>query len=115
MLQTQAGKAAPSGPPQTRPTRKWRWFAIGFLVVFIGMLALFEMNAMLPSGTGLMRCRLWQYYMIEMRGTFSMSNLGPASGNSSAAMMMAFVHILFSVIGGAVVMVLAGLICKTRP
>ncbi|MEK6259669.1 MAG: hypothetical protein AABP62_13715 [Planctomycetota bacterium] len=116
MLEPQAGKTQPNEMPQNR-TRKWLLFAIGFLVVFIGMAVLTNMTTMVmrPSGPGLMQCRLWQYYMIEFRQASLFESLGPASGRYGAAMMTALEHLLCSVIGGGVFMVVWRLIHKTRP
>src|SRR5438874_1128984 len=81
----------------------WRWFAIGFLAVFIGMSLTVTMFSWTPAGDGLMRCKLWQYYGIEARRAFSFSRnaLGPTSGSFSAALTTFSEHFLCSAAGGA--------------
>ena len=87
-----------------RSGRLWLWFVIGFLLVFIMMALFVTMYSLHPSGNAAVACRLWEYYFIEFRRVVGPYNniLGPATGSSSTAIETAFFHVLFSVIGGAV-------------
>ena len=94
------------GANQPRHKRRlWLWFVVGFLIVLVGMSVTITMYSMRPSGDALVVCKLWQYYVIEIRRALSSSNaLGPASGSGSDAVTTAFQHFLCSVAGGAVMM-----------
>ena len=85
--------------------RLWPWFVIGFVLVFVGMSLGVTMYPLAPSGDAVIRCPLWQYYVIEAGrgGWISPGTLGPTSGGSSAATTTAVQHVLCSCIGGVVV------------
>jgi hypothetical protein len=85
-----------------RASGLWRWFALGFVLVFVGMALGVTTYTMLPSGDGVLRCRLWQYYIIEFRRAAGPNHLGPASGSTPAAIETAVFHVLFSALGGLV-------------
>ncbi len=90
---------------QSQPVRRrglWLWFAVGFLIVFVGMLLFVPMVSMHPSGEFVVACQLWQYYILAIqRGLHSSGNLGPTTGSSAAAVNTLLQHVLFSVVGGA--------------
>jgi hypothetical protein len=85
-----------------RRGRLWIWFVIGFLLVFVCTSVTVTMYPMRPSGDALVACKLWKYYVIEIRRALSSTNaVGPASGSFSAMVMTTFQHLLCSVAGGA--------------
>ena len=93
----------------------WVWFTAGFGVVFAGMLVGVHTLAMLPSGRGLVLCRLWEYYVIELpRMVGPTETLGPASGSSEAVMMTALQHVVLSAVGGGAMLGLGWVIRRGR-
>jgi len=81
----------------------WRWFLAGFAVVFVGMSLAITMYPLLPSGRGVFSCPLWRYYLVEARHAINSSGaMGPASGSGTAVMETLFQHVLYSSIGGGV-------------
>jgi uncharacterized membrane protein len=89
--------------PTVRRSRLWLWFIAGFLLVFLGMSILFSMD--FYDGHAVYNTKVWHYYVLEIeRAWNSTGNLGPTSGNSTAAVTIAVQHILFSISGGAVMM-----------
>lgn len=101
---------------QRRPRKRWwLWFLAGFLVVFVGTSLTITMYSMRPSGDGVVACKLWQYYLIEIRRALTSPGVaGPASGSGSAALVTALQHLLVSAAGGAVVMGIGWLIYKVK-
>jgi hypothetical protein len=101
-----------------QPRLKWRWwlwFLAGFVVVLVSMSVAITMYPILPSGDGVFACKLWQYYVIEIRRAFTSGNtFGPASGSGSAAITTAFQHLLFSAVGGVGMMALGWMFYKFR-
>lgn len=88
-----------------RKGRLWVWFLAGFSIVFIGMSLLVATYSMSASGESIVSCKLWQYYVLEIRKSLNSSgNLGPATGSFSSALTMFFQHMLYSAVGGAVMM-----------
>src|SRR5262245_32024005 len=81
---------------------RWLWFACGFAVVFVVMLAFYPMNAMHRSGQYLVRERLWEYYADTLPRFFGTSTLGPASSNTDMFLGVATQHLGFSAVGGCV-------------
>ncbi len=97
-------------PPGRRP-RLWLWFVAGFHLVFIGMSLLFSMD--FYDGRVLYRTKVWHYYVLEIQRAWnSTGNLGATSGNSEAAVIVAFQHILFSAVGGGAMMGIAWMVRK---
>jgi peptidoglycan/LPS O-acetylase OafA/YrhL len=96
--------SATDRPVQTRPRRRWRWrlFAAGFAVVFVGLLLLYPVIAMHPSGQFAVRERLWEFYADALPRWFGPSTLGPASSNSDALVRVAVQHLALSALGGCV-------------
>jgi hypothetical protein len=98
----------PSQEMRNRAARRrtWLWFALGFSIVFFGLSATVRMKALTPSGDGVIICKLWKYYIIEIQRAVHAGNLlgpttlGPTNGCASAALTMAFEHFLFSCAGG---------------
>lgn len=88
-------------PPPRR--RRWRWFAGGFLLVFAGMAFTVSIYTWTMRGDGLVRLKLWEYYVFEGRRALTSSRaMGPTSGSSTAAATTALIHLGCSVIGGVV-------------
>ena len=87
-------------PPRQRG-RLLIWFLVGFLLVFVCMSVTVTMYPWRPSGDGVVVCKLWKYYVIEIRHALSSGTaLGPASGSSSSAATTALQHLLCSAAGG---------------
>lgn len=84
------------------PTRLWLWFVAGFLIVFVGMSVAVSACYMHPSGQAVVRCKLWEYYVVQIPRMFQRQTLGPATGDSQAALTMLFQHLACSAIGGLV-------------
>ena len=82
-----------------RHRQLWLWFVAGFLIVFVAMLIFVTMFSMNASGESLIRCRLWQYYFLEVQR--SLQSTGVA-GQSSSIIETVFMHLAFSILGGAV-------------
>jgi hypothetical protein len=98
-----------------RKRHLWLWFVAGFLMGFLAMSLTITMYSMHPSGNAVVGCKLWEYYLIEIQRALSSSgNLGPATGSSSAAVTTAFQHILFSAVGGAVMLGIGWGVCKIK-
>ena len=80
------------------------WFIAGFLLVFMIMSFTVTKYSWHPSGRDLISCKLWQYYLLELRRAISAagstSHLGPATGSTFAAFATAFGHVLCSTAGG---------------
>lgn len=80
-------------------------FAIGFLIVFIGMLLFVNMFSLHPSGASVMYVKLWRFYLLEMYKVLTDSGrLGPASGAEWGLSVVFSQHLLCSAIGGTVLM-----------
>ncbi len=101
---------------QRRPKKRWwLWFLAGFLAVFAGMSFTITMYSMLPSGEAVVACKLWEYYLIEIRRAMTSSGaVGPASGSGSAAIIILIQHLLFSMAGGAAMMGIGWLVYKVK-
>lgn len=105
----------PGADPRQAKKRWWLWFLAGFLVVFVGMLFMVTRYSMHPSGEAVVACKLWQYYLIEIRRAMTSSRaVGPASGSGSAAIITLIQHLLFSVAGGAAMMGIGWLMSKVK-
>jgi hypothetical protein len=95
---------APSADPGVLMKRRlWVWFAVGFTIVFVAMALSVTMYTMLPSSDGVIASRLWQYYIVEFRRYLGpYASLGPARSGSSTLLQTLFFHVLFSSLGGGV-------------
>lgn len=99
-------------PSAHRPL--WRWFIVGYSVVFIGLLFT-RAYPLSPNGDAVVICRLWQYYIREAhRAMTSSGDLGPASRSFSAAWETAIQHIVLSAAGGAAMAGIAWAIKRTK-
>jgi hypothetical protein len=68
-----------------------------------------------PRGDAVMRCPLWEYYLIEARRAVeSNRTMGPTSGSSTAAAMMLLQHLACSAAGGALALGVRWAILKKR-
>jgi len=95
--------------------RRWAWFAVGFLVVFVGMAVTIDMYPMVPSGQAVTRCKLWEYYGIEIRRAAGPHHaMGPTSGSGTAALVTAAQHLGMSVVGGVIGLGIGWLVRKIR-
>jgi peptidoglycan/LPS O-acetylase OafA/YrhL len=88
-----------NAPPRRR---RWRWFAGGFVAVFVGLLLLYPVMAMHPSGQYAVRERLWEFYADALPRYFGRSTLGPASSNKDGLPSVALEHLVLSAAGGCV-------------
>ena len=101
-----AGALPASGPK----SRLWLWFVAGSLLVLIGMMF---MSMGFYDGRTVYRTSVWHYYLLEIQRAWnSTGTLGPTSGSSAHAASIAFQHVLFSAIGGAVMMSVGWLVRK---
>ena len=98
--------AIENSPGQQQPVRKRRlrrWFVAGFVIVFLVLALAVNMYPWNLRGDAIVRCKLWEYYTIEIERAFSSSKaMGPTSGSSSRAITTAALHLLVSATGGAV-------------
>ncbi|HEY4262228.1 MAG TPA: hypothetical protein VGM98_18820 [Schlesneria sp.] len=85
-----------------RPARLWLWFLVGFLVVFVGMLQYVKIYDMLPSGRGLARINLWQYYAQRLPHLFAAQPLRPGGTSSSGVFRTITDHVICAGMGGLV-------------
>jgi hypothetical protein len=94
----------------------WWWFIVGFFLVFVGMSVAITMYPMHLSGRAVVQCRLWQYYIIEIRRALRSSSgaFGPATGSSAAALIILAQHLLLSAAGGGLALGLGWGIRKVR-
>ena len=82
-----------------RHRRLWLWFVAGFLIVFVAMLIFVTMFSMNSSGESLTKCRLWQYYFLEVQRSLQSTRV---TGQSSAIVETAIQHLAISFVGGVV-------------
>lgn len=73
-----------------------RWFAVGFLVAFVGM-ALFVKQLTLFRN-GVMQVPLWRFYLMELPRELGSRTLGPTSGFNGFAILGQ--HLAISSIAG---------------
>ena len=99
--------------PSSQPLRK-RWlFFIGFAVVFVGMLLL--ANQYFYTGQVLVRCRLWQFYVLEIQRAFTSSRyIGPTSGSGTQALIVLLHHVVASSVGGLLTLGVGALLRRSR-
>jgi len=101
-----APTATGSKQPQRIPL--WLGFAAGFAIVFLGALLTINMAYMASSGDGVIGCKLWKYYAVEVPRLFSVRALGPASGGETAVFVTIAEHIAISLVGGVIGLAFAG-------
>jgi hypothetical protein len=102
------GNDAPAAPSSR--SRLWLWFLAGFLLVVIGM-SFLSMD--FYDGRAVHRTRLWHYYLLEIERSWnSTGNLGPTSGSSGATATIVLQHVLFSVLGGAIMLTVGWFVRK---
>jgi hypothetical protein len=89
---------------------------VGFCLVFLAMSLTGTMYTMHPSGGGVVECKLWRYYIIEIRQSLNSSAgaLGPTTGSFSAVAVTAFQHVLCSAVGGVGMLCVGWVIRKVR-
>jgi hypothetical protein len=100
-------KATPESKPKTR---LWLWFIPGFIIVLAAMMF---RTIGFYTGSFVYRTSAWHYYLLEIQRAWnSQGNLGPTSGGLAAAMSLAILHFLCSVIGGVISMFAGWMIRK---
>ena len=99
--------------PTARPRRLRRWFFGGFLLVFVALLIL--MNQLFYTGDALVQCKLWQFYIMELRRAFTSSGvLGPTTGSGGHAFMMFLKHLGIASVGGLISLGIGALVTRSR-
>ena len=99
--------------PTIRPHRLRRWFLGGFALVFVAMLIL--MNQYFYTGDALMQCKLWQFYLMEIRRAFTSSGaLGPTTGSGGRALMMFLQHVGIAGVGGLISLGIGAFVARPR-
>ena len=101
-----SARADSAGGPADGPRpRRWPWFAAGFLLVFLGLAGLVHVYTWTPRADALMRCPLWEYYLVELRRAAGSSGvMGPASGSPGRAVTVAAMHLAASLLGGGLLL-----------
>ena len=95
------------------PARLRPWFLFGFLIVFVGMLVF--VRQLFYTGGALVQCRLWQFYLLEIRRFFTSSGmLGPTSGSGTQAFVMFLSHVGVSAVGGLLTMGMGAIVRRFR-
>lgn len=87
-----------------------RWFAVGFLVAFFGML-LTSIVSMHPSGQHAVRGPLWHYYAREIPRWW---NATYKSEFDSAFFSWVGEHLLISLVAGAIAMLIGWIVWKRK-
>ena len=87
--------SSPNGRPPLR-----RWFVVGFLVAFVGMLLF--LTQFVPFRDGVMRVSLWRFYLIELPKEFRVQTLGPSYSASPFSILGQ--HLALSAVVGLIVM-----------
>ena len=100
-MSDESTNAPPASSVATKRTWRLRtWFTVGFVVAFVLWLVLINQFAF--TDAGLARCKLWQYYLIEIGRSFQPRNLGPASGSGPRMLYVFAIHLAASCVGGLV-------------
>lgn len=103
MAKSEPGQLSTPLDGQSRPpARLWLWFLVGFLIVFVGMLHFFKIYDMHPSGRGIVRINLWQYYSWRVPQLFTVQEMGPGNTTSSAVFRTLTQHSICAGLGGLV-------------
>ena len=61
---------------------------VGFALVFVGLSFVITAHYMDSSSAFLVRCKLWEYYWVEIPRAFQRPNLGPLSDSSGLGSML---------------------------
>ena len=103
----------PETQPTNTPPRVRRWFAVGFLVVFVGMMLFVTQYT--PYRDGVLQCKLWRFYFIEFRRALGpVRPLGLGSGSGAHAVQILATHLAVSAVAGFVAMGI-GAVVRRRP
>lgn len=95
--------------------RLWLGFVVGFLVVWIGLALLIETYPLAADGSHSIRCKLWKYYIVEIRRAFNQSgDIGQSSGSVPAAATTFIQHSLIAAAGGAAALAAAWMVHGAR-
>ena len=96
---TEATSTMGGDPRQPVPRRRWRWFLVGYSIVFIGLLLFYP--AEFYDGHAIYLTKLWHYYLLELRQQWNSSGYaGPTSDNLAVLLQNMFLHMVVAAIGG---------------
>ncbi len=84
-----------------RRWQSWKWFAVGFLIVFIGMSLVTTVPHLHPSRHAIVRSKLWQYYSMKIPRMVSSHELGPSDVQDPPVGFVMLLHLISAVGGGA--------------
>jgi hypothetical protein len=88
--------------PKQKTFWRWKWFVLGFLLVFVGLMFL---KIEYYDGHAVMATKRWHYYWLEMNYAWNSSgNLGPKTGSTKHAIYVAAEHILLAATSGVLLM-----------
>lgn len=96
-----------------RSRRLRRWFIAGFLLVFVAMLIL--INQLFYTGDALVQCKLWQFYLLEIRQAFTSSGaLRPTTSSGGRALTMFVQHLGIAGVGGLISLGIGAFVTRNR-
>ena len=73
------------------------------------------MNQLFYTGDALVQCKLWQFYIMELRRAFTSSGvLGPTTGSGGHAFMMFLKHLGIASVGGLISLGIGALVTRSR-
>jgi mannose/fructose/N-acetylgalactosamine-specific phosphotransferase system component IIC len=85
--------------------RLWRWFTVGFIVAFVGMLIFYPMS--FYNGRGVYETVLWRYYVSQIKQQMqSSSALGPTADGLTALGTVAAEHLAAAAVVGIFVAII---------
>jgi hypothetical protein len=76
----------------------WLWFGGGFAIVFIVMSL--TLSVYVPQGHGIVKCKLWRYYVLAIPQVVQSAPLGPNNLNTGNLLTHATTHVVCSALGG---------------
>ena len=89
------------------------WFLAGFCVVFV--LLMFKMSSTWnPQGAGIMRCPMWQRYVIDVKRLFMPQMLGSSSESGFVTLILFLMHLGLSSVGGLISIGIGAIVRRGR-
>ncbi|ELP30092.1 hypothetical protein RBSWK_05978 [Rhodopirellula baltica SWK14] len=81
--------------------------------MFAAMLIL--MNQYFYAGDALVQCKLWQFYLMEIRRAFTSSGaLGPTTGSGGHAFVLFLQHVAIAGVGGLISLGIGAFVTRPR-